>query len=230
GGNVKIMLSQLNSVRIKRRKKNTFEWTTIREVPIVTVDDLNFITLDSFVPSGENFEWAIVPVIEKAEGNYLIGSLKTKFNGIFISDAETIFKLYSGVAYSNDSSNVSIGTVKPFGAKYPTVNMNGKTDYETLSIQGTLLGANFEKNRKLNRNEIVAQKEQFMKFMKNGKSKIIKDWNGNIWLVILTSALTFATNPSYGMGIPTVGFDVTEQGKYDNQRDLYENGLIEVIE
>lgn len=230
GGNIKISLGQLNSIRIKRREKNSFKWVTIKEVMVKSQGDLSFVTIDSFVPSGEDFEWAIVPVIEGVEGNYVISTLKTQFNGIFISDVDTIFKLYSGTAYSNDVSNVSVGSVKPFGSRYPIINSNGITDYEDITIQGDLLGGNYEKTRIINRNEVVKQKEVFNKFMKNGKSKIVKDWNGNIWILILTSGITYSSNPSFGMGTLNASFSMTEQGKYNDQRDLYDNGLVEVIQ
>ena len=35
-------------------------------------------------------------------------------------------------------------------------------------------------------------------------------------------------NNNYGMGIANVSFEWTEQGKYDNEGDLYDNGFIEI--
>lgn len=230
GGNVNMLLSQLDSVKIKRRKKGAFNWVTLYDIPIKTYDDLTFAKTDCYVPSGEEFEWAIVPIIEGAEGNYIINSLTTKFDGIFISDADTIFKLYSGTAYPNNTSNQSVGMVQPFNSKYPTVIINGATDYQNLSVQGDLLGNDYESTRQIDRNDIVRQRDVFDKFIKNGKCKIIRDWNGNVWLVIVTSGITYSYNSSYGMGIPTASFDTVEQGEYDNQSDLYYNGLVEVIE
>ena len=52
--------------------------------------------------------------------------------------------------------------------------------------------------------------------------------NGNIWLFCITGNPSISYNNNYGMGIASVSFDWTEQGKYDNEDDLYDNGFIEI--
>src|SRR5699024_9402135 len=85
-GNVEFTLSQLSSIRIKRRKKGDFNWITVQEIPINNRTDLNSIRRDYFVPSYEEFEYALVPILNGVEGKYIIGSIETEFNGVFISD------------------------------------------------------------------------------------------------------------------------------------------------
>lgn len=227
-GNVNFTLSQLTSIKIKRRKKGDFEWITIQEIPINSRADLNSIRRDYFVPSYEEFEWALVPILNGVEGQYIIGSLSTEFNGVFISDITQTFKLDKNVAYNSRTSMQSVGQITPLGRRYPVVIKNGEANYEIGSISGMLLGENYDDTHEISRVDVVKQIEKFEAFLKNGKPKMIRDWNGNIFLVMIVGNPSITYNNAYGMGVANVGFEWVEQGKYDNEDDLYNNGFIEI--
>lgn len=227
-GNVDIVLSQLTSLRIKRRKLGDFNWITIQEIEVNSFSDLNTIKRDYFAPSNEEFEWALVPVLNGVEGQYIIESLKTDFNGVFISDFYQTFKLDKNVSYTGRTSNQSIGQILPIGKEYPTVVSNGKADYESGGISGMLLNESFDENGLIDRKETTETINSFLSFLKNGNTKIIKDWNSNIWVAKIVGNPSVSYNNSYGMGIANVSFEWVEQGKYDNEEDLKNNGLIEI--
>lgn len=227
-GNVEFTLSQLSSIRIKRRKKGDFNWITVQEIPINNRTDLNSIRRDYFVPSYEEFEYALVPILNGVEGKYIIGSIETEFNGVFISDLNKTYKLNAQVSYSGRTSMQSVGQITPLGRRYPVIIKNGKANYEMGSVSGMLLGKNYETTHEINRKEIVEEINEFVDFLKNGKPKIIRDWNSNIFMVMVTSNPSVTYNNNYGMGIASVSFEWTEQGKYDNEDDLYDNGFIEI--
>lgn len=227
-GNVGFTLSQLSSIRIKRRKKGGFNWITVQETPINDRTDLNSIRRDYFVPSYEEFEYALVPILNGVEGKYIIGSIETEFNGVFISDLNKTYKLNAQVSYSGRTSMQSVGQITPLGRRYPVIIKNGKANYEMGSVSGMLLGKNYETTHEINRKEIVEEINEFVDFLKNGKPKIIRDWNSNIFMVMVTSNPSVTYNNNYGMGIASVSFEWTEQGKYDNEDDLYDNGFIEI--
>lgn len=227
-GNVDFALSQLSSIKIKRRKKGTFEWITVQEIPINDRTDLNSIRRDYFVPSYEEFEYAIVPILNGVEGQYIIDSIKSEFNGVFISDINKTYKLNAKVSYNSRTSMQSVGQITPLGRKYPVIIKNGEADYEIGSVSGLLLGENYEKTHEINRKEIVDEINEFVVFLKNGKPKMIRDWNGSIFLVMITGNPSVTYNNNYGMGIASVSFEWVEQGKYDNEDDLYDNGFIEI--
>ena len=92
-----------------------------------------------------------------------------------------------------------------------------------------MLGYNFEKTKRINRVDVVKQTDDFCSFLNNMKSKIIKDWNGNIHMVRFTGSPTVSYNSSYGNGIAQVTANWVEQGQFDNQNDLYYNGLTDVL-
>lgn len=230
GGNTNIMLSQLDALKIRRREKGTFNWVTLKDIPILSIGDLNITYQDSFLPSHKTFQWALVPILNGAiEGEYIVGELGTRFDGIFISNREKIFKLYNSVIFGNTIANKNIGTLQPIGSRYPVFINNSIVNYQTGDITGTLLGYNFEQTRSINRVDIVKQTQDFIDFLNDGSAKIITDWNGNIKMVRINPSPTITYNSSYGNGITQVTFNWTEQGQYDNQSDLYYNDFVDVL-
>ena len=55
------------------------------------------------------YEYAFVPIVGGIEGNYVSNTLKTKFDGVFICDADTIYRFYSGVSYGTQTKVQKIG-------------------------------------------------------------------------------------------------------------------------
>jgi hypothetical protein len=80
----------------------------------------------------------------------------------------------------------------------------------------------------LDRQEIAALREKIGDFLTNKSPKIIKDWNGNIFLVVFTGNVTFDFVNEWGMGLVTFSAEWTEVGKADNQDDLEYCGLINI--
>ena len=228
GGNVSYTLEQLSSIQIKRRlydPSNLGNWTVLCDIEVVNEGSIGFTMTDNLMPNGYTIEYAIVPIINGAEGLYITENVESKFNGVYICDLDTMFKLYANVEYGDIINNQSIGVVETIGSQYPTIIRNNKIDYKKGSVKGKLLGVNFETTRKINRNDVVTQINNYEKFLKNGKAKIIKDWNGNVWLITVVGAPTTTYDSNYGMGIASTNFEWVEQGKYSNQEDLYINGL-----
>jgi hypothetical protein len=228
GGNVSYTLEQLSSIQIKRRlydPSNLGNWTVLCDIEVVNEGSIGFTMTDNLMPNGYTIEYAIVPIINGAEGLYITDNVESKFNGVYICDLDTMFKLYANVEYGDIINNQSIGVVETIGSQYPTIIRNNKIDYKKGSVKGKLLGVNFETTRKINRNDVVTQINNYEKFLKNGKAKIIKDWNGNVWLITVVGAPTTTYDSNYGMGIASTNFEWVEQGKYSNQEDLYINGL-----
>lgn len=229
GGNTNILLSQLEAVKIKRRLKGSFNWITLKEIPINTIEDLNISYQDSYVASYSTYEWALVPILNGAiEAEYIINEMPTFFDGVFISNQDTIFKLYNGVVYGQTTRNKNIGIIQTIGNRYPVFINNSAVDYEQGQITGTLYGYNFETNRTISRSDVVRQTEDLLNIVTSGNAFIIKDWNGNIKLVRMNPSPSVSYNSAYGNGITSVSFDWTEQGEYNSQNDLYRNRLIDV--
>ena len=231
-GNVDWLLGSVNRIKIKRRKVGAGEqYITLYSHPIETEYDLSFYYRDYFCPSGYQFEYAMVPCVDDDEQTYFTTIVKTYFDGLYISDADKTMKLYGNVLINSSNDNILLGLVQPYNQVYPVVIKNPNVLYRTATLQGDVLGmndnacSNFELTQE-RRPIIVDQKREWDKFLCDGKSKIIKDWNGNIMLGKITSAPSYSYTQSSGSSKPTLTFGVTEVGEYDSQSDMYRHGLI----
>lgn len=228
-GNTELTLEQISAVKIKVRKKGSFDWVTLYEIPITKYEDLTFTRDNYFSPNNEIVECALVPILTgNIEGSYNTNEVKSEFKDCFITDGKQSFKLYSGVSYSSNSVVKPFGILQPYGSKYPTIITNSTINYQILIVTGNLLGYDFDNYNLLNDSSIIQEQEDFIEFMYNGKPKIYKDWNGKILLGTLSSQLSFSYSTT-GMRVPSVTFTLTEQGKYNIQEDLYNNGLTGVV-
>lgn len=225
-GNVDQMTAGITSVRIKRRVKGTFDWITIKQIPVSKPEDLTFIITDNLNAYNTEYEYAFVPVMEDIEGNYIIESILSKFEGVFVCDVDTVFKFHAGIEYNNNTSNQQVGVFQPYNRKYPVVVSNSIMNYRTGSIGGWVLPNDFDDNRNPSRIAITKEKESLLKFLLNKKPKIIKDMNGNSWLVYFTGNPTLSYDNNYGQGMVKVSAEWTEVGDSNDKTDLYENGLI----
>ena len=225
-GNVDQLAHDVTTIRVKRRVKGTFDWITIREIPVTDVRDLSFIITDNLAAYNTEYEYAFVPVTQDTEGSYIIESIMSKFEGVFIGDVNNIIKLRAGVEYSNNTANQQIGVFQPYGRKYPVVISNSIMQYQTGSIGGWVLPESFEKTHQIDRNGITQEKKVVLDFLTNKKPKIIKDMNGNSWLAYFTGNPNITYDNNYGQGMVKINAEWTEVGDVNDKDDLFENGLI----
>lgn len=230
GGNVEEIAQDIIEVKVKRRVKGTFNWTTIRIVPINQPEDLSFVFTDNLASNNTEYEYAWVPVMgstdNPVEGNYIIDSVLSQFNGVFICDVNTIYKFFAGVQYGTQDAVQQIGVFQPFGRQYPVIVSNGLINYQKGSIKGTVLPQGYEDSRSLDRTAMVNQRQALIELLTNKQPKIIKDWNGNIWLCFITGNPQITYDSNWGMGLATVSAEWTEIGNPQSNQDLYECGLI----
>ena len=225
-GNVAEVAFGVTSVRVKRRIKGTFDWVTIREIPVNKPEDLSFVITDNLNAYNVEYEYAYVPMMEDVEGSYIIASILSKFEGVFICDIDTVFKFYAGVEYDTNDAIQQVGVFQPFNRKYPIVVSNSIMQYQTGGIGGWVLPEDYEDTHVFDRSKIVKEKEVLLNFLMNKKPKIIKDMNGNNWLVYFTGNPSVTYDNNYGQGMLKVSAKWTEVGDPNDKTDLYENGLI----
>lgn len=226
-GNVHYDLTQIEGIRIKRRKLTDYDWITIDFIPISElIESLSFTINDNLTQSGVEYEYAFVPVTSGVEGNYVTNTITSKFEGVFICDKETIYKFYAGVNYNSNQRVQKIGTFEPLGKKYPVVVSNSIINYETGSVTGTVLPNDYLETYNLDKLKMVQERKELLDFLTNKKAKILKDWNGNIWLMIITNNPSVSYQRGSSMGIADVSASWTEIGDFNNQKDLYNTGLI----
>ena len=225
-GNVGQLATGITSIRVKRRIKGTFDWITIREIPVSKPEDLSFVITDNLNAYNVEYEYAYVPMMEDVEGSYIIESILSKFEGVFICDMDTVFKFYAGVEYDTNDAVQQVGVFQPYNRKYPIIVSNSVMQYQTGGVGGWILPEDYEDTHVFDRSKITKEKEVLLNFLMNKKPKILKDMNGNNWLVYFTGNPSVTYDNNYGQGMLKVSAQWTEVGDPNDKTDLYENGLI----
>lgn len=105
-------------------------------------------------------------------------------------------------------------------------NITCLNDCQTVGAIDKFSGGTVLQRVGLNRSNMVTKREELEKFFTNKKPKIIKDWNGNMWLVIFTDNINISFNNEWGMGLSTIEAGWTEIGDPNNENDLKYAGMI----
>lgn len=229
--NVEFEISQISALKVKRREKGELNWLTLKTINIDgDVSKMNFTIIDKLNAYDIEYEYALVPVMSGVEGNYIIQSILSKFNGVFVLDNQQTFKFFYDAQYGTNARNQSVSSFTPLGKKYPVIVSNGILSYDNGTLSATILNDDFETTGILNPVAIVKKKELLKDFLTNKKAKILKDWNGNLWLIFVSSSPKITYKAGAGMKIPSIQFDWIEIGDSNNQIDLYNAGFLEEVE
>jgi hypothetical protein len=240
-GNVTWLLGSVDNIKLKRKlaSDTTNHWITLLQKDVTSAYDLGFTYRDYYVPSNNNYVYAMVPCMGNNEQSYFTTEIATKFNGLFVSDKDQTLKLYSNYGVTSAQDNILVGIVQPYKSIYPTINKNPNVHYRTVTFSGDILGlnynadddnciqTNFELTEKT-RLDIVLESNAWRNFLCNGKTKIIRDWNGNIIMAQVTTPPSRTYDKNSGNSKPTMSFGVTEVGDSNSQTDLFKHGLIDV--
>lgn len=223
-GNIDYVASQISAVRVKRRKKGEFRWYTLYDVPVNSLEDVDFVRYDYFAQNETEYEYAIVPIIGNVEGEYAMNSILSEFYGIFITDGESNYKFKSNASYDSFERVRTTGVYEPYGSKYPIIVSNGILNYDMGTFSGDVVVMDSTEN--LDRKATVERLEAIKDFLSSPNAKILKDFNGNIWLVGLSDNVPLSYYSEVGMGFAKVSFNWAEIGDANSGDDLYTNNLI----
>lgn len=226
-GNIDLIIDNISALRIKRKKKTEFNWITLKEIKVTKVDDLNFIYIDNFASARETYDYALVPVFGNEEGNYIINSVYSSFSGLFVVDKDNNIHLYQEWENNSKTQVQKMGIFEPFGEKYPTIIKNGKLNYKQGSVSALASVSNLPHvDVDLERNHL----DKINEFFSNGNAKILKDGNGNTYLVMITDDISQNDIKVLGNAVSSISFNWVEIGDVNSQRDLYNNNLVDFLE
>lgn len=224
-GNIDESLADADGFKVKRRKTDEYNWITLAYFDSAE-SSLSFALNDNIAQSGIEYEYALVPVFDSEEGEYLTETITTKFEGVFICDMDTIYRFYTGVSYGAETRVQKIGTIEAYGRQYPIIVSNGAINYNAGSVSGYVMSPDYDDDYNWDRLAMVETRKELKDFLVNKKAKILKDWNGNIWLMMITSNPSTSYVSDFGMGIGKVSVSWTEIGDSNTQEDLYQSGII----
>lgn len=249
-GSVGNLLGVANAILVKRREANIYDnisdgWITIGGVETLNGNDLKFTVSDYMCKSGTTYEYVLIPTLTQIQGGIevqietsisndsTILTVLSEFDKIYICTVDRAQSLYAGSAYSDMITERLAGVHQALGNKYPIVVTNSKIDYHTGGVSGTILNKYYGKNdpdtntiATLNRQKIIEARKEFDDFITQGVPMVLKDWNGNAWLIMVTDTPSYSWVSEWGMGLGTMSFSWTEIGDLDDQDSLDKAGMV----
>lgn len=231
--------TEITNILVKRQDVADVSgsWLTLYSQPVIQASDMNFAFIDFLNQYGKTYKYALVPLLVQQqsgvdvqiEGGYTISdAVLSIFDGVFIADGTGLQKVKAGVGYGSIDMNQSVGSIVPIGSKYPIVITNSNNQYHNGSIRGQIVPNDYYINGNLSRIDMVNKRDELEQFLTNKRAKIIKDWNGKMWLVMIMDNINCAFDDNYGMGMVTFTANWLEVGDPTNQQDLQDTGLINV--
>lgn len=226
-GNVDFVVSNTSDILIKKREKGEFNWITMYQKSINSVDDFNVDFIDKYCKNHKTYEYACVGILNGAESNYNVVEIESDFDGMFILDKTHIY----GTPMDNGSCDTTRNhylTKQEFPAqKYPGSYSYSKTNYDSAEASGYFARFDTETCQFLTDDNINYMKE-IIDFLSDNKPKILKVDDGRMWLVSIdgTPTDTMDGHPQHRI----ISFSWYESGNYNSEKDLYDANLIDVPE
>lgn len=228
-GNLSETLNSIEAVTVVRTDVDTGDRVVVyrKNIKSPTIDEFNFIFKDFACGYNKKYSYSVVPVLKTGATSSTIETdpVITKFKHVFLSDNTYTYKMIADIQYGNATQKINIGTFEPIGRKYPVCVSNALTNYQMGSLKSKVI-ANYFDLKEFNRYEITKQKDEILKFLTNKSPKILKDANGNMWLISITGAPVIEYDNNYGAGIMNVSFNFVEIGDATKSVDLTSCGVV----
>lgn len=204
-----------------------------------TTSDPTIVTYkDYYAEANATVRYRATPIYRQAQldiqGVGITSSVDvvSQFNKFFIVDSATQYGFVAGVAFDSLVLNQQTGIHQPLGAKYPIIVRNSNTKYRNGGFSLTITPSNFDVTSqvisKTSRYDMVKVRRDIGDFLTNGAPKIIKDWNGNIWLVEITDNINATFDNNVGMGVASISGTWVELGDVYDTNVLTQTGLTNI--
>lgn len=219
-GNIEFALNTISSIRIKQREKGKFDWITIYDIPINSIEDLNFVRTYKYCKGNTNYEFAVLPVLNNTiEGNMSVVECESKFTGAYLMERDSSIQMVINFE-STQQRNHSSTTIQTLGRAKPFYITNGMSNYESGSVNVVFIQFdNCEPNTKTG----AKYRKNIYDMLTNKKPKILKFDDGRTYIVGIIEAISQSSD----VDIPISTITWTEIADIDSEEDLYENGFLD---
>jgi len=224
-GNIMESLDDITSVRIKRRRADTYDWITLLEIPFTDIESINFEHFDRYVAAGEEYEYTIIFMTNTTEGVYKTNRITPRFDGLFVLDRDYIFYSMMEHYIPQIEQNHAAGIIPTIEKVYPFSISNSANNYTSGSVSGIF--AEIE-DCEIDFQGMYKYQKGFLKWLADGRPKFLKYYNGETWMI------TVHDNPRRAQEVNTekytVSFSWTEIGDAESEADLLLNGFIDLYD
>lgn len=224
-GNSGFALSNTDYIIIKVREKGTLDWVTIYAKKVNTTDDLAVHVQDFYRKSNVDYEYMLVSVCNGIENTYVTNEIHSEFNGLVVCDKNNIYGTLYNLDFIDTTRPVNSNIIERANNQYPVVVNNSISDYEQGSASGAFIKFN-QDELSINIPEGVKHREEVKKWLNNRRPKILKLYDGRIWLVSVTGSINDTADTIND--VRKLSFDWTEIGDTESMEDMYNSGLSDV--
>lgn len=222
-GNVHWSLETTSHILIKRKRNGDFKWTTIRVQEINDYDDFDIYGYD-YTCGIDLYDFAVVPVASgSVEGIYSITQIDVNIDKLVIVDADNVYSTPLTDAFCDTTSIMPSTPVQTLHGKFPYIVRNTRANYEEVTVTATFLPDmcdGFPTDSAISR-----YTREFKAWLTNGKTKLLKNVNGDLWLGYITTPPTDSAETIYTYR--KISFGLSETGLPDNEKDLWYAGIID---
>ena len=225
GGNVDFSVETTDFIRIKRREKGTYDWITLTSIKIEKEEDFSFIYYDNLNSANTIYEYALVPVKNNIEGIMTINEVNSDFDGMYIVGNDKMYFGFINLTYPAPTLNKPSAILVPLDDKYPTIVNNSLANYYNDTCSATFVDTKEESEWGWDLENGWKYRDEFKKWLHNGKPKILKYYTGRTWLVGISGEISDKINLVEENTVTT--FNWYEIGDFKNEKHLKTNGFIE---
>lgn len=231
--------NDITLVRLERREVGTNTWVKLYDSIVRDNSDISFTFKDYFARTNVEYQYRVTPIIK--QGEYEMGgtsalyqnNVKSCFDKTYVVGAKNAYGFRAEVSIDAFNASHKTALFEPIGAEYPTIVRNSNAKYHTGSMSGMIMPLDFDDNKDMvkmqSRLNSIEVRDMLTEFLSDGYAKIIKDWNGNIWLVTVTDDINVSLNSYIGMGIGNISFNWCEIGDAYDSEALSKFGLTNVL-
>lgn len=227
-GNVDFSIGSVSGIIIKKREIGTYKWLSLFKKSIITEEDFDFAFSDRTPLSKHKYQYAAIPIVNGAEGNYQITEVAVDFEGVFILDNTTSFYSELNLLPIDTTFNGSASVeLLPIDARYPTIIYTNNACYESSQITCSWIKITCDE-KILNTDGAPNYRQAFKLFANNKKDKIIKLHDGRGWLAKIITPINESADGHYDNVL--TAFSFVEIGDINDNRDLYRGGFTNFLE
>lgn len=192
--------------------------------------DPNFNTysyVDITAKSEVFYEYALAPIANEIIGEVQMSEpVMVDYKGVFISDLQHNYQMEYEFELGRTTYNRNSGVHKPLNSRYPVV-VYGNQNYRSGSLKFLPISKEQIESggaKKINSKTEYEMREKVTSFLNNGKSKVIRNDNGDITIVAVTDVESQTIDDALP-DIQNVEFEYIEIGKVEDNK-LAEAGLL----
>ena len=224
-GNSGFSLRNTDYMLVKCRESGTLNWIPIYQKKIDVISDFKINIKDYFRKSHVDYEYMVVSVCNGIENTYVSKEIKSEFNGLYICDKDNIYGTLYNLDVLDSTRNINASALSLLNNRYANVSSNGIANYDSGTTTGVFIKFNQDDNT-IDISGGIKYRNKLKDWLANRKPKILKFYDGRIWLISVTGNITDTTNSVNDLR--KITFDWVEIGDTENVETLYNCGLSDV--